>query len=277
MAWFSSKAQLNKVHVTFIDDLSGKVIGVVEMPPGDLPESFQKQTTLHLGDVDWSVMLATPSTRSAYSESKKLTLHLRRIEKMDPSSSILYSLPSICDRIPPLGDRSLSVNDYVLHEDDWRQLELVSKQFTSEADAEIKSIRQIHEEHSVGMGWRNLHVRSRIEEPIGSQMTLADIARIFDRPSAFCGVTYARASAQIESGYSFTAPDGQQFYGLAPDGNVAVLAVAQKKLLDTPFHSIECLEILAREFRLDLVHWCRCERTGSNDLRFRNILVENAS
>jgi len=63
MAWFS-----NKVSVTFIDNSTGKIIGVTEMPSADLPESFQPATTLHIGEVDWSIVQAIPDNRSDYSK-----------------------------------------------------------------------------------------------------------------------------------------------------------------------------------------------------------------
>ena len=271
MPWFSSK-----ISVTFIDDATGRIIRSVKIPPTDLPESFRLQTTLHIGDEDWSVIRATPDTRSEYSRSRKLTLHLRRVERIDPSE-ILYSLPSICDRIPPPGAQSLSGDEYVLHEDDWRQVELVSQQFAPEADAEIQLIRQIHEHQAAGNGWRRVHARRGPETPIAGRLTLKDIERIFGVQNSFGGVTYIGADSRIESGYSFTAADGQQLYGLAPEGKVTVFAIAQRKLPETPFRSIESVKTLARDFNLDLVQWCRCERAGNADPLFHRLLAENAS
>jgi hypothetical protein len=271
MAWFS-----NKVRVTFIDDATGQIIKIAEMAPEDLPESFHLQTTLHLGDVDWSVMQAIPVSRPVYSRSKKLELHLRKVVKMDPGK-ILFSLPSICDQIPPLGGVPIAVNDLALHEDDWRQLELVSRRFDSEVGEEIESIRQIHKLHAAKMGWQKIHVRTRPTTPIADPVTLRDIGRVFGLANDFCGVRYPKTTTQIQSGYSFTSSDGQQFYGVATDGLVSVFAVAQKTLPETPLRSIESVEALAREFDLELVRWCKCERAGSRDPQFREILVDNAS
>jgi hypothetical protein len=271
MAWFSEK-----VHVTFIDEATGRIIKVADMAPDDLPESFQVDTTLHLGDIDWSVVRAIPVTRAESSQSKKLKLYVRKVEKMDPSK-ILFSMPSICDLIPPLGSGLVAANDYALHEDDWRQLELVSHELASEVDNEIQSIRQIHLLHSAKIGWRKIHVRSRPVTPVTGRVTLRDAARVFGLASGFFGVTYSQSAVQINSGYSFTALDGQQFYGLTADGAVTVFAVARESLPVAPLRSIEFVEALAREFNLDLVRWCGCERVGASDPRFREILEENAS
>ena len=120
-------------------------------------------------------------------------------------------------------------------------------------------------------------MRSRPEPPIACRVTLQDVAGIFGLQTAFCGITYSGVDSQIESGYSFTASDGQQFYGLAPEGAVTVFAIAQKSLSETPVRSIESVQMLAREFNLDLVRWCRCERAGNTDPLFREMLADNAS
>lgn len=221
-------------------------------------------------------MRADPVTRPEYAKSKKLQLYLRKIEKMDPAK-ILFSLPSICDQIPPLGIVPLSGNDYVLHEDDWRQLEFVSQQFAQETTEEIEAIRQIHEQHAAEYGWRKIHVRSRLAIPISSHLTIHEVAQGFGLSSNLSGVSYSKANNRIESGYSFTAKDGQKFYGLEADGIVTVLAVAREKLSSTPFDSIELARKIASKFGLDLVAWCKCERSNSSDPRFKEILAGNAS
>ena len=37
----------NKIKVQFIDSSNGNVIGISEMPPEQLPETFEIQTTMH--------------------------------------------------------------------------------------------------------------------------------------------------------------------------------------------------------------------------------------
>lgn len=266
MAWFT-----RKIAVTFIDDVTNETIGVTKMPPGDLPETFEIATTLHLGDVDWSVVDATPRTRAEYSKSGSLTVRLRRIEKIDPGK-LLYSLPSICDYIPPLGNEPVSKDDCLLAEDDWRQLELVAGQFVAEADAEIDAIRRIHEHAKAQVGWREIHVRRRPEPPIPGTLTLGDVSRAFGGELAFRGVSYYGAKTRIEGGYAFTAADGLRCYGTAQDERVTVLGIVQTAMASPPDRSIKCLAELAREFKLDLIHWCRCARVAPGDARFRQLL-----
>ena len=79
MGWFS-----RKVAVTLIDDATGRTFATSEFPPADLPESFEIETTLHLGDADWSVVHAQPLTRPEYTKSGSLTLRLRRVDPDRP-------------------------------------------------------------------------------------------------------------------------------------------------------------------------------------------------
>ena len=73
MSWFS-----RKVTVTFIDDATGAAFASSKMPPDNLPESFEIDTTLHLGDDDWSVVHAEPHKKAEFTKSGKLTLRLRK-------------------------------------------------------------------------------------------------------------------------------------------------------------------------------------------------------
>ncbi len=156
----------------------------------------------------------------------------------------------------------------VLAEDDWRQLELVSRALAAESDAEIASIRAIHEQERASVGWRKLHVRKRPDPPIVSALTLDAIDR------AFGGLTFGGVSfggSLIVSGFSFRG-DGLQCYGTVEAGKVTVLGIDQ--VLPEPLG--DALAGIAREFDLDLVHWCRCARVSWDDPLFRQLLTATA-
>jgi len=269
MGWFS-----RKVAVTLIDDATGAAFATTEMPPAELPETFEVATTLHLGEAEWSVVEAEPRTRPEFTKSGKLVLRLRRIEKVNPSD-VLFSLPSICDRIPPVGNGPLAGDECILAEDDWRQLELVSRQFAAESDAEIEAIRRIHEQERAEVGWRKIHVRRRPDPPIAAGLTRTDIDRAFGG-IAFRGISYRGAGSPIVSGYSFRGADGLECYGIEEDGRVTVLGIVQDAPASPPARSAEALAEIAREFDLDLVHWCRCARASWDTPRFRQLVGVDA-
>jgi hypothetical protein len=260
------------VRVILIDDRTGTAFATTERPAANLPESFEIETTLHLGDTDWSVVHAQPRTRPEYARSGSLTLRLRRVEKVD-LSKILFSLPSICDRLAAVGEAPLSGDECILHEDDWRQLELVSRSFAPEADAEIAAIRQIHEQERVEVGWRKLHVRRRPDPPIDASLTLKDVDRAFGGGVTFRGVSYRGARSPIVSGYSFRAADGLLCYGVEEYGRVKVLGIGQVASASSPIRSASSLAEIAKEFDLDLIDWCRCARASWDSPLFRYLLL----
>ncbi len=81
MSWFS-----RKVKVTFIDETTGVSFASSNISPDDLPESFEIDTILHLGDGDWSVIHAEPQTKTEFTKSGKATLRLQKVDMMDPEA-----------------------------------------------------------------------------------------------------------------------------------------------------------------------------------------------
>ena len=170
---------MSKITVTFIDEATSEPFATVDLPPADLPETFELETTVRLGNAEWSVVVPPRNERRVFKVRQADPAPLRRIEMVNPAD-ILFSLPSICDRIPGLGDSPLAGDELALAEDDWRQFELVSNSLAEEADSEIASIRAIHEQEGTESGWRQIHVRRRPNPPIASNLSLEDLRRAFD-------------------------------------------------------------------------------------------------
>lgn len=267
MGWLTKK-----VKTTFIDDETGSTVAVTKMVPEDLPETFEVQTTMHIGDVEWEVVSASPQTRTQYAESRCLTLRLRKIERIDPAS-VLYSLPAICDGIPALGDNPVSTDDCMLHEDDWRQLELVARENAEEIEEEILAIQEIHEHHSVDVGWNHVHCRSKPDPPIPASFGVQDIRRFFGSNVPIRGVTYIGAQTTIATGFSIKPCDGLTLYGLSPNDGVMVLGIVKETRKSVPDAMIANLSSLAREYELDLIHWCRCQRAAPYSTAFHDLIM----
>jgi hypothetical protein len=252
------------ISVSFIDDSSSATLAALDLPIANLPDTFGLETTLHLGDDDWTVVSAQPRTKLEFVGSGKLDLRLRKVEKVD-LSDLLYSLPSICDRLPAVADTPPGTDDLILAEDDWRQFELVSRAFAGDADAEIAAIRAIRENESAGVGWKKIHVRKRPDPPIASTLSRADINRAFGCVT-FRGVCLA--GSPVVSGFSFRAGDLQCF-GIEENGAMRVLGIDRVAAGE---EAVGALARIAHEFDLELVHWCRCARVEWDDRLFRQLL-----
>ncbi|MFT4648429.1 MAG: hypothetical protein ACI9X4_001653 [Glaciecola sp.] len=270
MMWFRSK-----VRVTLIEGSTGKTFAVTKMKPQDLPESFVKPTTMHLAGDDWQVVRAVPATRKEYAKSRKLKLHLSRVHGVDPAP-ILYSLPSICDAIPGLGVQPVDGSEFLLGEDDWRQVELVSADQSEQVDDELQRIRQVHETRVEGGGWPEMRVRSKPRSPISRELTLIDLmARLgfHGRPG---GLAYRDSERRVQAGFVL-ALEGLTLYGEAPDGKVRSLGVDPYSQRSVPLESIARLRTLAGDLELDLVDWCRCARMAADRCDFDRLLAENGA
>jgi hypothetical protein len=258
------------IEVTFIDELTDESLGVTYIPANNLPDSFEKDTTIELSGADWRVLNARPKTRAQYTKSKQLILWIRQIEAVNPQD-ILYSLPSICKVVPEVNDRSLLGNELTIAEDDWRQFELISHQLADKVDKEIAKIRLVHDRATVGIGWKEIHLRSKPEIPIVTNLALPHLASML-KVGKSDGITYDGSRSPISDGYSFKLNDDFSIYGLAPNGKVRVLAIGQDSNIPPNQESIDRLQQLARKLNLDLVHWCRCLRVTPDDPTFGSLL-----
>lgn len=105
MSWFSSK-----VTMTLVDATTGVAFASFEASPDDLPDSFEINTTLHLGDEDWSVILAEPDTRAEFTKSGKLTLRLHKVQMVAPEA-LSYSQVDITERFND--NDSLKIDEWI--------------------------------------------------------------------------------------------------------------------------------------------------------------------
>jgi hypothetical protein len=224
------------VHVVFLDARNGKTIGESDVPADQLPESFEIATKLGIGGQQWSVFRAEPTTRADYTRTGTLRLELRPILTLDPKT-ILFSLPTIESTQPPLPGRP-GPGALTLHEDDWRQIEVVARRFEPEIAADQADIRAVKSEFT-GSGFVRIHIRERIPEPLaGVTLPLA---------SLFAGFTLgelAIAGQLVEGGFAY----GDNIYGRQVDGNVVALCAAKDPA---------ALAEIAAKHALVVVAWCR--------------------
>ena len=92
MSWFSSK-----VTVSIIDDANGTILASAKIANDDLPDTFGIDTTLHIGNDNWSVVHADPLNKIEFKKSGKLTLRLRKITMVNPKE-LSFSQVDIIDQ-----------------------------------------------------------------------------------------------------------------------------------------------------------------------------------
>ena len=48
------------IKMTLIDEMTGQVLAILDMPADQIPQSFPRATTLDVGNEQWYVVSATP-------------------------------------------------------------------------------------------------------------------------------------------------------------------------------------------------------------------------
>ena len=160
----------NTIRLEMIDVSTGKTMGVSEMPPEQLPETFEIETVLHLGEVSWSIVEAIPAKSEDFLKTKNLVLKMSRVEEVNPES-ILFSMSTICNTIPEVSDTKLFESGLcVLRDDDWRQHEFLNPSDKPLIDYEVKEILEILRLNEVEVdgdmrAFDKMHVRQKIANP----------------------------------------------------------------------------------------------------------------
>ncbi|MFC7481150.1 hypothetical protein ACFQX7_15450 [Luedemannella flava] len=169
------------VTVEFVDAETGQTIGRSEMPATTLPPSFAPRTTVDFDDAAWQVEGADPVSSEEYLARRHLVLTVRRLGAIN-SEQIRYSLPTICDPLPPMLPNAPSGELLELHEDDWRQVELISGTQANAVMADFEAIKRIYDGHGISgpdgilRGFGSIHLRERITEPLSPRCPAASCA-----------------------------------------------------------------------------------------------------
>lgn len=137
----------NTIDVTFIESASQEAFAKSKIPVEQLPDSFEIDTTLDIGDQKWSVDKTEPLTKEEFVKTGTLKVYLTKIQTIDPNE-LLYSLPTINNGIAQVSKLTKADNNlFIVHEDDWRQIEFVSIRYDAEIANELKAIYEIHKNH----------------------------------------------------------------------------------------------------------------------------------
>jgi hypothetical protein len=209
---------MKSILVTFVDVATGTCFARSEVPSDQLPTSFEARTTVNLEGQDWDIVQAEPMTRAEYERSGELRLTMQKIQisKMPPGE-ILFSLPTICDYIPGIAARTSKLNRKVLelHEDDWRQVELVSQANQAEMDGCLAQIRRIYMEARTDSGFfKKIHVRKEVARPLeGCQLAFNDLGKYFGSLVQLDGLAYRDVAGLIEGGFACESESGLCLYG----------------------------------------------------------------
>jgi hypothetical protein len=150
-------------------------------------------------------------------------------------AKILYSLPTICDVLPPLrpGVSTAEADVFWMHEDDWRQVELVAVSHDAVISRNLSEIGAVRRAAGTGPGFGEIFVRSQPLAPLAGcvltphhlEQAVGPVRRHLDS-AGFSEVTGKKGQRlEIESSFAFEV-EGAIVYGIVAGGVVQAAGVA---------------------------------------------------
>jgi hypothetical protein len=258
------------VTVIFVDGTDGKEVGRSKLPPDQLPKAFDADTTVDIGGTTWLVERAEPEDAARWRASRTLTLVLRPANSLAvPARDILFSLPSICDALPSVAGTRSGDDAFEIHEDDWRQVEMIAGSLSGVIQSELRAIRAIYEEsarrasHGGIIGFSDIHIRVQPVRPLPEPPSLRQVLSMLPQPSRqYAGVAF-KGTAGVAVG-SFAAAFGRvNLYGLADGDAIEVLCLDRRAVpVAGQPDLIPNLQKIIGFFDLVIVDWCRCSVIG---------------
>jgi hypothetical protein len=175
-------------------------------------------------------------------------------EWIDPSR-LRFSLPTICDEIPASTADPAAASDVLIHEDDWRQFELVA---LIHRKAILDNFAAIHEitSESTGVGFDRIHVREEPRLPLRGldvrrgQLT-AGLGPSFSEP---VGVAFRSQPARLPGAFAYVGPSST-LYGIDYNGVLMTVGVLLTGHSDGPDAGVAALMQLADQLDACVVDW----------------------
>lgn len=189
---------------------------------------------------------------------------------------ILFSLPTICEWMPPMTENTSRTGEVLnLHEDDWRQVELIALDYLNEIEAMLSSIYDIHQKARSPMGaFLEIHVRNKIADPLGGNRIEADsLRKRFNNLIDYDSLEYESFKGCVQGGFAWRTEGGLLVYGR--QAGSFMHTICMEILERSPeLEADRCIiEDFCAEYRLILVDWCMCEALVPGDELFREYFL----
>lgn len=150
------------------------------------------------------------------------------------SPDAMYPCPTIHDALPAMEEamESASEGQLVLHEDEWRQIELVPAESLAEVQACLAELDAFKQENRVGPGYRKVFLRRELKASLLARgMTLEQVLGGTERGAVGpLYVDWIGGRRRVANGFSSRLPSGAIVYGEMSDGKLRVLALPSTSL-----------------------------------------------
>lgn len=251
-----------KIKVQFIDSTNGSIVGVSQMMPEQLHETFAIETTMSISGSQWLVKDAVPANAVDFIKTKSLILKLEKIESIDVNN-LLYSIPTISNEFPAFSEHTL-FNDFetTISNDDWRQYEFLYPQALPLIDIELDKITHVIENHSRQISedmvaFAKCHVRDIIGEP-ALNINFTKLKELLG-VSEVGSLRIAGSDGFVLNSFSLTTTSSVFYGACLKEDSVTHLCINSFSE-----NTITEIEKINKCFGVLFVNWYQCEVISSN-------------
>ena len=158
---------------------------------------------------------------------------------IDPSK-ILFSIPTISDDEAPLEALTGKVapDDFVFHEDDWRQIEFFPASRQGDVEKKLSELAVFEKAHRRGSGWDKIYIRRFDAIPVLSGRAALDALAadlgVPVRPAPVLHDGNYAVTGRVARGFSLPLGHNVALYGFQDSTGIAVLGASVQSDSDDP-------------------------------------------
>ena len=191
-----------------------------------------------------------------------------KVEMINPND-ILFTTPTLENALPDFENSSDTTNLH-FHEDDWRQIEFVSKDQKKIIDKEIAKIKDIFDNFAhkgdTYTAFKKVAVRELITQPLTLDLTEIK-SYLADKNLLVKGLSLDNNEGQVRNGFSFTA-NGVEYYGQFDNNkNVKWFCIYSADNYKSLKSSIPSLSRLLKDKSLYLIDWREMKTLDENSIK----------
>lgn len=246
------------INVEYVEAGKRSPMSTAKVPVDSLPDVFVIDSPMEYNGKKWTIVAAVPDSKEDFAKSGKVQVFLSKLVELVPPSGASFSLPTICEEIGLVRPAALSDNLFVVHEDDWRQVEFVSRTQEDTVRREFKEIRNIVENQSDGAGgFKRIHVRKLATPLAGAGLNTNSVKEIFSIHNHYDGVVISGYSGRVENGFALDVGASGVLWGETDGrGGLLCLNLATVDGPGTPVAAMTGdLSDFCAKHRLLLVNW----------------------
>jgi hypothetical protein len=247
------------ISVEYVEAGKRQPMSTAKVPTGDLPDVFEIDSVMEYDGKKWTIVAAVPETKEEFAKAGKLQLFLSKVVQLVPPGDAPFSLPTINDEIGLVRPAELHENVFVVHEDDWRQVEFVARSHAETVQRELREIRKIVDTQQVKGGYKMVHVRKTIPQPLaGTGLTTGAIKETFGIRNHFEGIVITGYNGRVENGFAYDVGGSGVLWG-ETDGKGNLLCLSLAASQENPGAAIKTLgqdvAAFCSKHKLQLVNW----------------------